>query len=42
MASAITDPFNSANAQTCNDSHDDLARIASANCGASPILRTAR
>jgi len=30
---AITDPFNSANAQTCNYSHDDLTRIASANCG---------
>ena len=30
---AITDPFNSANAQTCGYSHDDLARIASANCG---------
>jgi RHS repeat-associated protein len=31
---AITDPFNSANAQTCNYSHDDLIRIASVNCGA--------
>jgi len=30
---AITDPFNSANAQTCSYSHDDLTRIASANCG---------
>lgn len=30
---AITDPFNSANAQTCNYAHDDLVRIASANCG---------
>jgi len=30
---AITDPFNSANAQTCAYSHDDLTRIASANCG---------
>jgi RHS repeat-associated protein len=30
---AITDLFNSANTQTCNYSHDDLARIASANCG---------
>ena len=29
----ITDPFNSANQQTCTYSHDDLARIASANCG---------
>jgi RHS repeat-associated protein len=29
----ITDPFNSANTQTCNYSHDDLTRIASANCG---------
>jgi hypothetical protein len=32
---AITDPFNSTNAQTCNYSHDDLVRIASVNCGAS-------
>jgi hypothetical protein len=32
---AITDPFNSTNAQTCNYSHDDLTRIASVNCGAS-------
>jgi RHS repeat-associated protein len=31
----ITDPFNSADAQTCSYSHDDLARIASVNCGAS-------
>jgi RHS repeat-associated protein len=30
---AITDPFNSANAQTCNYTHDDLERIASDNCG---------
>jgi hypothetical protein len=30
---AITDPFNSADTQTCNYSHDDLTRIASANCG---------
>ncbi len=30
---AITDPFNSANAQTCNYAHDDMIRIASANCG---------
>jgi RHS repeat-associated protein len=30
----ITDPFNAANAQTCNYSHDDLVRIASVNCGA--------
>ena len=30
---AITDPFNSADAQTCSYSHDDLVRIASANCG---------
>jgi hypothetical protein len=29
----ITDPFNAANAQTCNFSQDDLARLASANCG---------
>jgi hypothetical protein len=30
---AITDPFNSANAQTCSYTHDDLSRIASDNCG---------
>lgn len=30
---AITDPFNSSDAQTCTYSHDDLTRIASANCG---------
>jgi RHS repeat-associated protein len=30
---AVTDPFNSADAQTCSYSHDDLTRIASANCG---------
>ena len=30
----ITDPFNSANAQSCSYSHDDLVRIASVNCGA--------
>lgn len=30
---AITDPFDSTNTQTCNYTHDDLARIASANCG---------
>ena len=30
---AITDPFNAGDAQTCNYSHDDLSRLASANCG---------
>jgi hypothetical protein len=30
---AITDPFNSANSQTCTYTHDDLTRIATANCG---------
>jgi hypothetical protein len=30
---AITDPFNSANAQTCNYTHDDLARLGNVNCG---------
>ena len=30
---AITDQFNSADTQTCNYAHDDLTRIASANCG---------
>ena len=29
----ITDPFNSADTQSCSYSRDDLARIASANCG---------
>jgi len=29
----ITDPFNSADNQTCNYAHDDLSHIASANCG---------
>jgi RHS repeat-associated protein len=29
----ITDPFNTADTQNCTYSHDDLARIASANCG---------
>jgi RHS repeat-associated protein len=29
----ITDPFDSANAQTCTYTHDDLLRIASDNCG---------
>ena len=29
----ITDPYNSSNAQTCNYGYDDLARLASANCG---------
>ncbi len=30
---AITDPINSANAQTCTYAHDDLSRIASTSCG---------
>jgi RHS repeat-associated protein len=30
---AIADPFNSSDAQTCNYSHDDLIRVATANCG---------
>jgi RHS repeat-associated protein len=29
---AITDPFNAGDNQTCNYSHDDLARIASVSC----------
>jgi RHS repeat-associated protein len=33
LSLAITDPFNSSDAQTCSYSHDDLARIASDNCG---------
>jgi len=31
----IVDPFNSANAQTCNYTHDDLARLGNVNCGGS-------
>ncbi len=31
---AITDPFNSADTQTCTYAHDDVTRIAGANCGA--------
>ncbi len=30
---AVTDPFNSANNQTCSFVHDDLGRIQSASCG---------
>jgi len=30
---AITDPLNSGDSQTCNYAYDDLARLASANCG---------
>jgi RHS repeat-associated protein len=30
---AITDPFNASDAQICNYGYDDLARLASANCG---------
>jgi RHS repeat-associated protein len=30
---AITDPFNSANAQTCTFTYDDLTRQSTANCG---------
>lgn len=29
----ITDPFNASNTQNCSYTHDDLARIASGNCG---------
>ena len=29
----IADPFNSADSQTCNYTHDDLNRISTANCG---------
>jgi RHS repeat-associated protein len=29
----ITDPFDPSNQQTCNYTYDDLARVASANCG---------
>jgi len=30
---AITDPFNSADSQTCNYVYDDITRLSSANCG---------
>jgi len=30
---AITDPFNSADGQSCSYVHDDLVRLSSANCG---------
>ena len=30
---SITDPFNSADNQSCSYSHDDLTRVSSANCG---------
>lgn len=30
----ITDPFNASDAQTCNYGYDDMARLASAHCGA--------
>ena len=36
---AITDPLNAADTQTCNYGYDDLARVASANCG-SPWAQT--
>jgi RHS repeat-associated protein len=35
----ITDPFNSGDSQTCNYTHDDMARTASVNCG-SPWSQT--
>jgi RHS repeat-associated protein len=37
---AITDLINSANTQTCNYTHDDLGRIASANCGTAVFNQT--
>jgi RHS repeat-associated protein len=37
---AITDPINSANAQTCNYTHDDLSRIASDSCTGSGWSQT--
>jgi RHS repeat-associated protein len=37
---AITDQLNSANSQTCTYTHDDLGRVASANCGASTWSQT--
>jgi RHS repeat-associated protein len=36
---AVTDPFYSGGNQTCNYAHDDVSRIASANCG-SPWAQT--
>ena len=35
---AITDPYNSANNQSCAYTHDDLARISSVNCGGDPLV----
>jgi hypothetical protein len=35
---ASTDQFNSADTQTCTYSHDDLVRIASANCGSRSMV----
>ncbi|MGH9733520.1 MAG: RHS repeat-associated core domain-containing protein [Candidatus Acidiferrales bacterium] len=32
---AMTDPFNSANAQNCSYTHDDLARLSNASCSGS-------
>jgi len=37
---SITDPFNTADTQNCAYSHDDLTRIASANCGATTWQQT--
>ncbi len=37
----VTDPFFSGGNQTCNYTHDDMSRIASANCG-SPWAQTFR
>ena len=36
----ITDQLNPADSQTCNYTHDDLGRVASANCGASTWSQT--
>lgn len=36
----ITDPFNAANTQNCAYSYDDVARIASGNCGSSVWSQT--
>ncbi|MGH7836875.1 MAG: hypothetical protein ACREQC_03510, partial [Candidatus Binataceae bacterium] len=33
----ITDPFSPSDNQTCNYTHDDLSRIASATCSSSPV-----
>jgi RHS repeat-associated protein len=37
---SISDPFNAADTQNCSYTHDDLTRVASANCGATTWQQT--